>query len=277
VVASVRPVSYAGFVSPADHAAIRDLGPGGALEARTEVSLRNAGAGLHLFFDGDVHVDGAVSNASTQGYELLTRAAPPGWGDRFYLVRPASGARTKLAARIRSSLPPGTLYRIRSRSETPYLRYADAVPPQMAVKMAFGEFAAVREPGGRLGVEPAWRARHIVAARVRVLGRVTCNRALIPDLRAAMRDLQRQGLAHLVDSGDYEGCYSPRFIVSDPSAGISRHSWGAAVDLNASANPYGSPPHQDRRLVEAMERHGFTWGGRWLRPDGMHFEWAGRR
>ena len=26
------------------------------------------------------------------------------------------------------------------------------------------------------------------------------------------------------------------------------------------------------RLVSAFERWGFTWGGRWLVPDGMHFE-----
>jgi hypothetical protein len=29
-----------------------------------------------------------------------------------------------------------------------------------------------------------------------------------------------------------------------------------------------------REIVQIMERNGFTWGGRWLVPDGMHFEWA---
>ena len=48
------------------------------------------------------------------------------------------------------------------------------------------------------------------------------------------------------------------------------------VDLNASRNPQGSPPHQDLRLVHVMERHGFSWGGRWPTvPDGMHFEFHG--
>ena len=34
--------------------------------------------------------------------------------------------------------------------------------------------------------------------------------------------------------------------------------------------------HQDPRLVRIMERHGFSWGGRWPTvPDGMHFEYHG--
>jgi D-alanyl-D-alanine carboxypeptidase len=36
--------------------------------------------------------------------------------------------------------------------------------------------------------------------------------------------------------------------------------------------PQGLSSRQDRRLVSIFERWGFTWGGRWLVPDGMHFE-----
>ena len=54
------------------------------------------------------------------------------------------------------------------------------------------------------------------------------------------------------------------------------HAWGLAADINASANPQGSTPRQDRRVVRAFERTGFTWGGVWpTAPDGMHFEWHG--
>jgi hypothetical protein len=42
-----------------------------------------------------------------------------------------------------------------------------------------------------------------------------------------------------------------------------------------AANPPGRRPVTDQRLVKAMARHGFTWGGRWLRPYGGHFEWVG--
>ena len=95
-------------------------------------------------------------------------------------------------------------------------------------------------------------------------------------LRRAMLRLARRGLARLVDRGDYAGCYAPRRI---PASGtLSLHAWGLAVDLNASRNPQGSPPDQDPRLVRVMERAGLWWGGRWPTvPDGMHFEYHGRR
>jgi hypothetical protein len=76
----------------------------------------------------------------------------------------------------------------------------------------------------------------------------------------------------LVDPGDYAGCYAARVIAGDPGPSIAHHARGSAVDLNAGANPQGLRPHQDRRLVSIFERWGFTWGGRWLVPDGMHFE-----
>ncbi|MEX1004472.1 MAG: M15 family metallopeptidase [Acidimicrobiia bacterium] len=59
------------------------------------------------------------------------------------------------------------------------------------------------------------------------------------------------------------------------SAGLSRHSWGAAVDINAPTNPYGSDGTQDPRLVAIMQSWGFTWGGDWLVPDPMYFEFGG--
>ena len=52
---------------------------------------------------------------------------------------------------------------------------------------------------------------------------------------------------------------------------LFRSSW--AVDLNVAGNPTGLASAQDPRLVEVMERWGFTWGGRWLVPDPAHFEW----
>jgi hypothetical protein len=90
-------------------------------------------------------------------------------------------------------------------------------------------------------------------------------------LRAAMSELRRKGLGSLVK--DYAGCYSARSVRDDPAYRLSHHSWGAAVDINVGDNPLGAPPHQDPRLVRIMAKHGFTWGGKWIRPDGMHFEW----
>jgi hypothetical protein len=63
-------------------------------------------------------------------------------------------------------------------------------------------------------------------------------------------------------------------VMRIPTASISHHSWGAAVDINSLSNPYGAQPHQPPSLLSVMEANGFTWGGRWTVPDGMHFEYV---
>jgi hypothetical protein len=88
-----------------------------------------------------------------------------------------------------------------------------------------------------------------------------------------MQAVKSAGLTHLIDTSGYGGCYGPRFINSDPGGRLSHHSWGIAFDINVPDNPYAAEPNMPPRLVETIERSGFTWGGRWLVPDGMHFEW----
>ena len=73
---------------------------------------------------------------------------------------------------------------------------------------------------------------------------------------------------------NYGGCYSARFINRVPGSRLSHHAWGIALDLNVAENAYSTSPDIDRRLVNRFEEHGFTWGGDWLVPDGMHFEWV---
>ncbi|MFB2551112.1 M15 family metallopeptidase [Ensifer soli] len=66
---------------------------------------------------------------------------------------------------------------------------------------------------------------------------------------------------------------------------LSVHSFGAAIDLNtahadywvwAGGRPGRVPEYRNRfpmAIVEAFERHGFIWGGRWYHFDTMHFEY----
>ena len=52
---------------------------------------------------------------------------------------------------------------------------------------------------------------------------------------------------------------------------------GAAIDLNPKQNAYRGPSHMDQRIIETLKRHGFVWGGTFLIPDPMHFEYVGMR
>jgi hypothetical protein len=66
--------------------------------------------------------------------------------------------------------------------------------------------------------------------------------------------------------------------------GLSNHSFATAIDLNPKKATYWRwvPPTQletfSRRnwpteIIEAFERHGFIWGGKWWHFDTMHFEY----
>ena len=61
----------------------------------------------------------------------------------------------------------------------------------------------------------------------------------------------------------------------------SLHAYGLAVDLNPSANPFAVPLRTDqprafrRDLEKVVTRSGrqvFQWGGRWSKPDAMHWQ-----
>jgi hypothetical protein len=64
-------------------------------------------------------------------------------------------------------------------------------------------------------------------------------------------------------------------VARSDTAPPSQHAYGAAIDIDAPANGYGdTTPAMDPRVVEVFERHGFLWGGDFLIPDGMHFEYG---
>jgi len=271
----IRPRGYAALLPAAERGPVRALGPGEALLSRTSARVRHARAGTTLTLAGGRRLrvagvldDGLVRSAelvvsATDGARLATRAP--------YLL---ATVRTAGAARRAARAFDGERTRVSALGPAPWNTRGLIARP-VDLKVRFGEFA-LRTPVGADWVtpDPAWVRRDIRSARVPILGTVTCHRRMIPALRRAMADLERRGLARLVDPGDYAGCYAPRRI---PTSGtLSLHAWGLAVDLNASRNPQGSPPHQDLRLVRVMERHGFSWGGRWPTvPDGMHFEFHG--
>jgi D-alanyl-D-alanine carboxypeptidase-like protein len=140
---------------------------------------------------------------------------------------------------------------------------------------SFGSFRYVINSDGTIAQDAAWVRANIVGARVPILGSVRCHRLIIPQLTAALSEIERAGLAGAIDLADFHrsgGCYVARTQLWDPARPLSMHAWGLALDINVAPNGYGATPHQDPRLVATFERWGFRWGGRWSPPDGMHFE-----
>jgi hypothetical protein len=148
-----------------------------------------------------------------------------------------------------------------------------------AAEKLLGSFTYKANPNGSINEDPAWVRANIVTRNVPILGPVTCNKLMFPQLVGALTELQQEGLAGLVNAAEYQqhpgNCWQPRFVDSDPSRGISYHAWGIAIDLNRNENPEGGASHQDPRLVTVFSQWGFRWGGLFYPPDPMHFELAG--
>jgi hypothetical protein len=279
-VAAADPTAFVRFLPPSRRELADDLAGGEGILGRTAARIRAVGPGGRLGFGGvTVGVAAVLPDELLSGHELLvSREMGAALGltlDRFALVRPAEGADLSgIRDGIVAGLEPGTYVEVRGWSpQVPYLRHGDGMSSMAELKAAFGEFAADPE-GGELEPDERWKAANLVTREVPLLGSVTCHRRLMPQLVGALEELAATGDGPEAVGSGYEGCYVPRFINRDPTRALSYHSWGVAIDVNAERNPFGAPPDQDPRLVEVMERWGFSWGGRWEVPDGMHFEWA---
>jgi hypothetical protein len=101
-----------------------------------------------------------------------------------------------------------------------------------------------------------------------VPSRIYCNKDLVKPLERALRCVLAKGLGDKIRTWD--GCFNIRRkrIGSSPSL----HSWGLAIDFNASWNRQGTKGAQDPALVACFTDHGFDWGGTWRNPDPMHFQ-----
>jgi hypothetical protein len=275
----VHPSAYARLWPESARGTLARLRAGRVLLSRTSARLRRVGPGgaLRLTDGRRLRVAGVVDDELVAGAELAVAANDP-------RVRPSDRASVIAALRPEARVDPDDLAGRAERGAAarilpggPLASSGPDGPARPAeLKARFGE-PAVGLPYGDdwVRLDPGFVRRHIVTRRVPVLGTVTCHRAMLPALRAAFTELARRGLARLVDPGDYAGCYAPRRI--RPGGPLSLHAWGLAVDLNASANPYGGRSRQDPRLIRIMVRHGFTWGGDWPTiRDPMHFEYRGR-
>jgi len=143
-----------------------------------------------------------------------------------------------------------------------------------SVAQAVGSFTYTVNADGSVNPDARWVSQYIRTEQVPILGAVRCNKAMLPQLRAALKEIVQRGLASKIHPNEYGGCYVPRYIGHDPSQGLSFHTWGTAIDLNVPGNQRGTAGTMDRTVVAIFKKWGFNWGGLWRYTDPMHFEMA---
>jgi hypothetical protein len=272
---AVDPESYARVVPGGEVVAAALAEPDAAVIGETSATQRRIGVGGTLELNGArrVTIRAVVPDDVIAAAELVVSTAT---GAEVGVTTPRAillryeRPRAELERAI-AAMRGGRGIRFRERGETAYLRHGDAVLPQALIKLHFGEFAARHAGPTRLELDPAWVAANIVDVDLPVLGHTRCHRLVVPALLSALDELAAAGLTSMIDPSQFGGCYMPRLI--GMGLGLSRHSWGVAIDVNVAANPLGGASTQDPRLVEIMRRWGMAWGGEWLRPDPMHFEY----
>ncbi|MGA7756563.1 MAG: M15 family metallopeptidase [Ilumatobacteraceae bacterium] len=164
----------------------------------------------------------------------------------------------------------------------------DSTMGMAQTKAALGEFAYRVNANGSVSLDDAWRSRYITTGGIGGLSLQTgCHSTVRVALQSAMDEVAARGLTgtiNFVDANRAGGCFLARFnrLTPDSSLGfLSRHSWGMAVDTNTVGSCQGcAPPDFATRpggcqTVQIFRKHGFAWGGNYLTPDGMHFEWVG--
>lgn len=97
---------------------------------------------------------------------------------------------------------------------------------------------------------------------------IYCNVDLIAPLTIALRNVAQRGLGGQIKT--FDGCFNVR--KKRGLSSLSLHSWGIAIDINATWNQLGKEPTMSKELVQCFKDAGFDWGGDWKRKDGMHFQ-----
>lgn len=106
------------------------------------------------------------------------------------------------------------------------------------------------------------------------VGRIRAHRLVIDELMGLLEQAVATGVP--LERIAFGGVYAWRAMRASPH--LSTHTWGIAIDLDPVANPMGQPHRADTGMplavVDVFERAGWMWGGRWTRPDPMHFQRA---
>jgi hypothetical protein len=145
-----------------------------------------------------------------------------------------------------------------------------AVLTGQSVSSAVGTYNYTANADGTVNPDPGWVADYIRTEDVPILGRVTCNKEMLPQLVDALTEIRQRGLADQIHPGQYGGCFVPRYIAGTHT--LSNHAFGLAIDLNVPENQRGTRGRMNPQVVDIFAKWGFAWGGTWHYTDPMHFE-----
>jgi hypothetical protein len=253
----------------------------GVVMSERSAALRGAAVGDIIVLEGwngalvELEIVGIVADADLGWAELaMNRVVAESLGlSRVSLV--ATTGDDDDAAQLRSRLAD---LPVRVSGPGDDVDRTDFVLPTVMVKERFGEFSFRPTRGDSIEIDPAWEDANIVTVDIEPLGLFECHRLVVPYIRSAVEDLRASGLLAEVDPADFQlagGCFNARLIRGgDKGFALSRHSWGIAIDINPSTNRYEGDVSLSEEFGQMFRDWGFSWGAGWLRPDGMHFEWA---
>ncbi len=145
----------------------------------------------------------------------------------------------------------------------------------------FGQFRYREQSGGRIEVDPQWVAQNIVTITLPGLNRkVQVHKAAAANFIMAFNYIKngtatvngkQVSLLSLIETMD--GTYVTRHVNWNPSKGLSNHSWGTAIDINADGHFGYVDSATDPNMIlweKAFQPAGFSWGNRY--SDSMHYE-----
>jgi D-alanyl-D-alanine carboxypeptidase-like protein/putative peptidoglycan binding protein len=151
-----------------------------------------------------------------------------------------------------------------------------------AILATFGDPRPLLDEDGTLSAEneATWQRQTLARGRLPfpipipgggVKERFSAHHLLVGAFEAVFAEIQRRGLVEQIRS--WGGIYNFRAI-RGTTRRLSLHAFGAALDLNPDTNRLGTEGDMSPAIVEVFEHHGFFWGGRFHRPDPMHFQYA---
>ena len=177
------------------------------------------------------------------------------------------------------------------------LHYGRRLPPGQTERIPHDKQTALKVFGdpekyirsGSENPDPSWEAdilhsfilpEPIPYIGGKVVKRVRFHEKMWHFALMALNDVKNEGYWDLL--APWGGSYAFRRRAG--GSNLSVHSWGIAFDINPEGNPMqvsGSKVKgvlaetaRGQELVKLFEEWGFYWGGRWTRPDPMHFQWG---